>query len=432
MDAVQAMTRPRRMAACRRSSRPTGGRSTRARTSRRSRDTGMPSFRQVLTGIAEAWSERRDEIVDTGGARSTESIARVRVAGALARSADRRGRPARPSQACARRSTARWGGFGGAPKFPQPMTLEFLLRQAVRGVPDALEMVVITLDRMAEGGIYDQVGGGFARYSTDGAWHVPHFEKMLYDNAQLVRLYTRDVAGHRRRALPPSRDGDGRVPAARDAASRGRVLLLPGRRLRRRRGQVLHVGLGGVGRARRRAGRGVLRRHGRGQLGRRGRAARTCCGAPSRSRRWRGARSSTPTRSTAEVEDARTRAVRGAGAPGPARHRRQGAHRVERDGDRALAEAGRAFDEPRYIEAATRCATFVLTHLRDDGGRLLRSWRNGVAGGPGFCDDHAQMAAACLTLYETTHDLAVVRRRARAGRRAAPAVPRRRSAAASS
>ena len=73
---------------------------------------------------------------------------------------------------------------------------------------------------------------------------------------------------------------------------------------------------------------------------------------------------------------------------------------------RALAEAGRAFDEPSYVEAATRCATFVLTHLRDEGGRLLRSWRNGVAGGPAFCEDHAQFASACLTLYETTLDLA--------------------------
>jgi len=73
---------------------------------------------------------------------------------------------------------------------------------------------------------------------------------------------------------------------------------------------------------------------------------------------------------------------------------------------RALAEAGRAFDEPSSIEAATRCASFVMTHLRDEGGRLLRSWRNGVAGGPAFCEDHAQFASACLTLYETTHDLA--------------------------
>src|SRR5262249_4102122 len=86
---------------------------------------------------------------------------------------------------------ARWGGFGGAPKFPQPTTLEFVLRQAIRGVPDAIEMVVLTLDRMAGGGMFDQVGGGFARYSTDGGWLVPHFEKMLYDNAQLALTYVR-------------------------------------------------------------------------------------------------------------------------------------------------------------------------------------------------------------------------------------------------
>src|SRR5439155_750980 len=85
----------------------------------------------------------------------------------------------------------RWGGFGGAPKFPQPVTLEFVLRQAIRGTPDALEMAVLTLDRMAGGGMFDQVGGGFARYSTDAAWMVPHFEKMLYDNAQLALLYAR-------------------------------------------------------------------------------------------------------------------------------------------------------------------------------------------------------------------------------------------------
>src|SRR5262245_48115625 len=75
------------------------------------------------------------------------------------------------------------------------MTLEFVLRQAIRGVPDALETVVLTLDRMAGGGMYDQIGGGFARYSTDGAWLVPHFEKMLYDNAQLAMLYTRAWLG---------------------------------------------------------------------------------------------------------------------------------------------------------------------------------------------------------------------------------------------
>ena len=150
---------------------------------------GMPSFRQVLTGIAEAWDERRDEIVAQAG-KVTASIASV---GSLEASNDPlTGEVAREAMQALRPSfDGRWGGFGGAPKFPQPMTLEFCLRQSLRGVPDALEMVVISLDRMAEGGIYDHVGGGFARYSTDGAWHVPHFEKMLYDNAQLVQLYTR-------------------------------------------------------------------------------------------------------------------------------------------------------------------------------------------------------------------------------------------------
>ena len=80
-----------------------------------------------------------------------------------------------------------WGGFGPAPKFPQPMVLTWLLRQHVRGTSGALEMATRTLDRMASGGIHDQVGGGFARYSTDARWHVPHFEKMLTDNALAPR-----------------------------------------------------------------------------------------------------------------------------------------------------------------------------------------------------------------------------------------------------
>ena len=188
----------------------------------------------------------------------------------------------------------RWGGFGGAPKFPQPMTLEFCLRQSLRGVPDALEMVVISLDRMAEGGIYDHVGGGFARYSTDGAWHVPHFEKMLYDNAQLVQLYTRTwlVTGDDRYRRVATETVD--VPAAGDAASRGRVLLLPGRRLRRRRGQVLHVELAASWStwwASRwpRASAPRPRATGPARTG-----ARTCCGVRSRSRRWRASTASIP------------------------------------------------------------------------------------------------------------------------------------------
>ena len=154
---------------------------------------GMPAFRDLLRGVAEAWRERRAEVVGQG--RGSRRRSRRRHAPATGGSLDRT--LADAAVAGLRRSfDATWGGFGGAPKFPQPMTLEFLLRRAVRGVDGVLDMVTTTLDRMAGGGIYDQLGGGFARYSTDERWHVPHFEKMLYDNALLLQLYA-GLAGDR-------------------------------------------------------------------------------------------------------------------------------------------------------------------------------------------------------------------------------------------
>ncbi|HUF59118.1 MAG TPA: thioredoxin domain-containing protein [Actinomycetota bacterium] len=150
---------------------------------------GMPSFRQVLEGIVEAWGERRAEIEGQGG-RVIDAISR---AVSLTASAEPLTDEITSSALAALRRSfdETWGGFGAAPKFPQPMTLEFVLRMALRDAPDALVMLTTTLDRMAAGGMYDQVGGGFARYSTDATWLVPHFEKMLYDNAQLAQLYTR-------------------------------------------------------------------------------------------------------------------------------------------------------------------------------------------------------------------------------------------------
>src|SRR5205814_2144667 len=135
---------------------------------------GIPSFRRVLTALAETWAERRQE-VEGQGWRVAQGIGRI---GALRESADPlneellRGAFELLKQAF----DPEWGGFGGAPKFPQPMSLEFLLRCHLRGYEGALEMVTLTLDRMAGGGMYDQVGGGFHRYSTDDRWLVPHFE----------------------------------------------------------------------------------------------------------------------------------------------------------------------------------------------------------------------------------------------------------------
>ncbi|HYX79398.1 MAG TPA: thioredoxin domain-containing protein, partial [Actinomycetota bacterium] len=148
---------------------------------------GMPAFREVLRGVSDAWRERRGE-AEAAAERILGAIGRE---GGLAGSRDPLSEEVSRQAAAALRSAfdARWGGFGGAPKFPQPMTLEFLLRRHVRGDPDALDVVTLTLDRMADGGIHDQLGGGFHRYATDATWLVPHFEKMLYDNAQLARLY---------------------------------------------------------------------------------------------------------------------------------------------------------------------------------------------------------------------------------------------------
>jgi uncharacterized protein YyaL (SSP411 family) len=149
---------------------------------------GMPSFRQVLVSIAEAYRDQRERIEQGGEqlkARVDQSPALRADPGALG--------PEILDLAYRQlesRFDSTYGGFGEAPKFPQPMNLEFLLRyHHLTGESKALDMVDLTLTQMASGGIYDQIGGGFHRYSTDARWLVPHFEKMLYDNALLARVY---------------------------------------------------------------------------------------------------------------------------------------------------------------------------------------------------------------------------------------------------
>ncbi|GLW07344.1 thioredoxin domain-containing protein [Microtetraspora sp. NBRC 13810] len=147
-------------------------------------------FQRLLTAVAKAWSEDRDALAAQG----------AKVVDALTERSALPGGPvpeaattAQAVRGLAGSFDAARGGFGGAPKFPPSMVLEFLLRHAASGAPagaDALEMAESTLEAMARGGIYDQLGGGFARYSVDAGWVVPHFEKMLYDNALLLRVYT--------------------------------------------------------------------------------------------------------------------------------------------------------------------------------------------------------------------------------------------------
>ena len=363
---------------------------------------GMPSFRKVLLAVADAWAGRRED-ARRHGAKLVELIAaQAALPGA---GADGDGQPdetmLREAFEGLRRSfDATWGGFGPAPKFPQPMTLELLLRCQLRGFDGALDMAALTLDRMAAGGIFDQLGGGFHRYATDGRWLVPHFEKMLYDNAQLVRVYThawqltgraryRGIAGRTADyLLRELRHPDGGFFSSQDADSEG----VEGKFFVWDHDELARVG---------------------------GEPAARWLGATPRGN-WEGTNvlwTPHPAAAVAreagvsvedlerEVEDARARLFQ-------AREAR--VHPATDDkvlaawnglAISALAEAGRTFGERRYLDAAVAAAEFVLGALRGPDGRLLRSWRDGRQGGPGYLDDYACMAEACLTLYETTFDL---------------------------
>jgi uncharacterized protein YyaL (SSP411 family) len=347
---------------------------------------GMPSFRQVLEGISEAWRGRRDDLERQAG----------RVVDAISRAASLEASIEPLTDAIASEAIATlgqafdptWGGFGPAPKFPQPMTLEFVLRMVVRGSPDARSMLTTTLDRMASGGVYDQLGGGFARYSTDARWLVPHFEKMLYDNAQLAQLYTRawqvtredryrriatETLGYLLREM---RHPDGGFFSSQDADSEGvegKFFVWSWEDL---------VAIVGERRA-------------------------TELGATPEGN-WEGTNILWLPRGPNDVEDlAEARA-----ALLGVRERRV---RPATDDKiltawnamaiQALAEASSAFGEPSYLEDAVGAADFVVAHLRAPDGRLLRSWRDGTPGGPGYADDHALLASAALALYARTGDL---------------------------
>ncbi len=165
---------------------------------------GMPGFRDILLKLHEVWSQRRDE-VHSSSASLTEAVQRMASA---ATEPGQLGEPLLKKAVETLRRTAdrTHGGFGGAPKFPHPMDIRILLRGWQRFEDDdALQVAVLTLEKMAMGGMYDHLGGGFHRYSTDARWLVPHFEKMLYDNALLVPAYLEAWQITQRRRLPSSR-----------------------------------------------------------------------------------------------------------------------------------------------------------------------------------------------------------------------------------
>ncbi|HTB71332.1 MAG TPA: thioredoxin domain-containing protein [Solirubrobacteraceae bacterium] len=371
---------------------------------------GMPAWTQVLQAIAEAWSERREEL-RAGGERLRE-----RLSGGAGLTAS--SEPIAPAELDAaverlRKSfDARDGGFGGAPKFPHASAIEFLLLRGER------EMTGATLRAMAGGGIHDQIGGGFARYSVDREWTVPHFEKMLYDNALLARAYLHgsQVLGERRLldvcldtlawALREMRGPEGGFYSALDADSEGvegRYYVWTLAQLREELGEDGDAAIAWFGAS----------EHGNFQDPHHPEPGLNVL----QDRSWREPELA-PDRATRErvrerLLDARAQRVR----PGLDDKRltawnalmiaalaETGAHL--RDGTIAGIE-DRLGD--RLLDAARACAAFVLRELRDHGsapagerGRLLRTYNDGRAKIDAFLEDHAFLLEAMLVLFEAT------------------------------
>ncbi|MDQ6795164.1 MAG: thioredoxin domain-containing protein [Chloroflexota bacterium] len=353
---------------------------------------GMPSFRQVLAGIDGAWRGQRADL-EAAGAKLVDALVQQQRLPSTT---------TEPSQALLETAVAAIeaqfddlnGGWGRAPKFPQPMTIEFLLRRHLAsGDQRPLAIARRSLDRMANGGIHDQLGGGFHRYSTDEKWLVPHFEQMLYDNAQLVRVYVhafrltddpryRDVAtgtlDYMARELATE---DGAFAASQDADTEGEegaTFTWSAVEIREALGDdaPLFTAAYGVTDDGNWEGRTIL------------------------------SRVSPPGDEATETRLARAREVlleRRGRRPQPARD------------DKALAawnglaiaafaEASRQPGGERYREIAVRAATAILAGLRSEKGRLKRSWKDGRATGEGVLEDYSHLAEGLLALYEATFD----------------------------
>lgn len=360
---------------------------------------GMPSFRQVLHSVAEAWQQRREQVVESAG----------NIAGHLTQMVNLSGQEGvldaemfgRVLNGILRQFDSEEGGFGRAPKFPPSMTLEFLLRMVVtRDDRMALHMVEQTLQKMAYGGIYDQIGGGFARYATDNHWLVPHFEKMLYDNGLLARVYLHayQVTGHPlyRRIVEETLDfvvremrhEQGGFYSSYDADSEGeegKFYVWSAVEIRDVLGDDAD------------------------------RFMRFYDVTPGGN--WEGhnilnVREDVAADANRDVEEIVTELA-------PARQKLYDvrAQRVWPGLDdkvltawnglmlAAFAEAGRVLQRPDYTKVAVLNAQFLYEQMRGEDGRLLRTWKAGAeARYNAYLEDYAYLADGLLALYQTTFD----------------------------
>jgi uncharacterized protein YyaL (SSP411 family) len=364
---------------------------------------GMPSFAQVLDAIVDAWQDRRDELLASG----QKLVAAIQRQGQVAADSVSQRRELRQDtlhsafRALQQGFDRANGGWGQAPKFPQPMVLEFLLRyHHSTGNTDALDVVTHTLEAMARGGMYDQLGGGFHRYSVDSRWLVPHFEKMSYDNSQLARVYLHawQVTGNEffrtiteeildyvvREMLAP----DGGFYSTQDADSEGEegkfFVWTP---------DEIRAVLNNDAQADAFMAAYGVTQHGNFES--------------KNILEFVGDMDQRPA-----LAEARRRLFE-------AREQRVHPGRDEKvltswNGlmVAAFAEAARALNRLDYQEVAERNAAFLLGELRQENGRLLRTWKArpdhaegaGEARLNGYLEDYSYLIEGLLELYQTTFD----------------------------
>ncbi|HXC72686.1 MAG TPA: thioredoxin domain-containing protein [Pyrinomonadaceae bacterium] len=359
----------------------------------------MPGFPRVLIGVAEAYRDRQDDIRETGTSLVNE-LRRLSETSTSDQPIERELLDAAYAGIIRNYDSVN-GGFGGAPKFPPAMTLEFLLRTTARtGNQEALDIVSHTCKKMANGGIYDQIGGGFHRYSTDSKWLVPHFEKMLYDNALLSRLYLHyyqvsqdplakeTVEGILDYVLREMTDPAGGFYSTQDADSEGHE------------GKFFVWDIDEI----------------RNVLGERD--AALFCGYYNITESGNFEGKNIPN-VTYSVEDiAKEHGVSVSELQESLKESRRKLFelretRIKPGRDEkvltawnglmmaSFAEAGVILNRPDYTAAARRNAEFVIFNLRKDGA-LLRTWKDGVAKFNAYLEDYAFLIEGLTTLFETT------------------------------
>ena len=351
---------------------------------------GMPSFRMVMEAVVQSWGTQREQIREAAGRIRTQ----LGHVGRIEPSADQLTRGVVEGAVSALRVAAdmEHGGFGSAPKFPPASALELMLTV---GEPGPVET---TLNAIAAGGINDHVGGGFARYSVDAIWLVPHFEKMLYDNALLARAYLHGyqaLGDERWRetaertldwALREMRGPEGGFFSALDADSEGEEGLFYVWTPEQIREVLAGAGLGDTAEE-------LIAYYGVTDAGNfEGRNIPNLIG------RWDTSPPERLDEARAALYEARSQRV----WPGLDDKRLASWNALMIS---ALAEAGAVLGRDDYLDAARATAGFVLDEMRDADGRLLRSWKDGEAKLNAYLEDHAYLLEALLTLYEATFEV---------------------------